>query len=128
MPSYLQSQIEQRRKICDLSIQALERKAGLKSSAVRNILNGTSKNPSVHTLRAIADALDCSILDLLGEGDLYPQKDGDSSPKKGYPKVKWNNDLFVEAATLVGSILQKQNYTPMSDEGIFLIKEIFYLY
>lgn len=45
----------------------LEKKAGLKTSAVRNILSGASKKPSAETLQAIANALECSIYDLMDD-------------------------------------------------------------
>tara|TARA_A100000171_G_scaffold48132_1_gene55129 strand:+ start:1239 stop:1673 length:435 start_codon:yes stop_codon:yes gene_type:complete len=50
-----------------LSVQGLERKAGLKIHAVRNILTGQTKKPSAETLLAVSKALDCSISDLLDE-------------------------------------------------------------
>ena len=40
-----------------LSIYALEKKAGLKRSAARNILQGFSKKPSAEALKAIAGVL-----------------------------------------------------------------------
>lgn len=49
----------------DLSISELERRAGLKPSAVRNILSGQSKNPTAETLLALARTLGCSIEELL---------------------------------------------------------------
>lgn len=39
----------------------LEKKAGLKPSAVSNILYNRSKNPSIDTLKAIAKALNCNF-------------------------------------------------------------------
>ena len=50
-----------------LSISEAERRAGLKTSAIRNIISGQSKNPSAHTLQKLSQVLDCSIYDLLDE-------------------------------------------------------------
>lgn len=50
-----------------ISVAEIERKAGLKVSAVRNILSGQSKNPSAETLRAISRALGCSMEELMDE-------------------------------------------------------------
>ena len=50
-----------------LSAHALEKLAGLKLSAVQNIIYGRSKNPSVNILIPIAQALGCTVSDLLEE-------------------------------------------------------------
>lgn len=51
----------------NISVQGLEKKAGLKINAVRNILTGHSKKPSAENLLAVAKALNCSISELLEE-------------------------------------------------------------
>ena len=51
----------------NLSIQGLEKKSGLKTNAVRNILTGHSKKPSAEILLAISRVLGCSVEDLYGE-------------------------------------------------------------
>ena len=66
MSSYLQSQIQTRMEAKKLSIYALEKKAGLKRSAARNILQGFSKKPSAEALKAIANVLECTVDDLVG--------------------------------------------------------------
>jgi transcriptional regulator with XRE-family HTH domain len=48
-----------------LSVNALEKRAGLKRSAVQNILHGKSKKPSAEILYAISKVLGCSVHDLL---------------------------------------------------------------
>ncbi len=52
-----------------ISISELEKKAGLKTNAVRNIVTGRSKNPNISTLKALANILECDFTDLLGESD-----------------------------------------------------------
>lgn len=61
----IDQQIEVRMKAKNISVVELENKAGLKTHAVRNILRGKSKSPSAVNLQAIADALGCSVKDLL---------------------------------------------------------------
>jgi transcriptional regulator with XRE-family HTH domain len=51
----------------NFSVQGLEKKAGLKINAVRNILTGHSKKPSADLVMAVAKALDYPVGDLLGE-------------------------------------------------------------
>lgn len=53
-----------------LSVYALEKEAGLKPQAVRNILWGKSKNPGGAVLKAIAKVLNCSVDELLGDNKL----------------------------------------------------------
>lgn len=65
MRSTLRDEIEIRMEAKNLSISALERKSGLTIHSVRNILKGRISKPSARSLQAIADALECSILDLM---------------------------------------------------------------
>lgn len=50
-----------------LSASELERLAGLKVSAVKNILYGHTKEPKASTLQAIAEVLGCTVQDLMGK-------------------------------------------------------------
>lgn len=61
----LRQQIEFRMRVKNLSVAQLERLAGLKIHAVRNILKGRIKKPNAENLMAIAAVLDCSLVDLL---------------------------------------------------------------
>lgn len=65
MKNSLQEEILNRMKEKNLSIAVLERKAGLHIHSVRNIVKGRSKNPSARSLQAIAEVLECTILDLM---------------------------------------------------------------
>jgi transcriptional regulator with XRE-family HTH domain len=49
----------------NLSVMGLEKKAGLKLHAVQNILSGQTKKPNINTLVAVANALGCSLSDLV---------------------------------------------------------------
>ncbi|NRA89556.1 MAG: helix-turn-helix transcriptional regulator [Simkaniaceae bacterium] len=51
----------------NLSVSEAERLAGLRISALRNILRGQSKNPSVEILSKLAALFQCSISELMGE-------------------------------------------------------------
>ena len=50
-----------------ISVHALEKKAGLKQSSIQNILYGKSKKPSFHIMQSIAQALNCTVTELLEE-------------------------------------------------------------
>ncbi len=61
----------------NLSVQGLEKKAGLKINVVRNILSGHSLKPNIDILIAVAKALGCTVNDLVSESEdqLSNQKD-----------------------------------------------------
>lgn len=117
-------QIKRRMIAKSLNIQSLEKKAGLKISAVRNILNGTSKKPNVFTLYAIAEALDCSILDLLGSG-LSPNAPTSFNEGPNASK-KWDADLFAQIVNVVRKAYEERNGTLSSDKALSMIQEIYY--
>lgn len=77
-----------------LSVQGLEKKAGLKINAVRNILTGHSKKPSAETLLAVAKALNCSISDLLGEDGPDEQR-GTSNKNMVFSHHKLLSDIMT---------------------------------
>jgi len=48
-------------------IRIFSQKCGIDENSLAKILNGTTKNPSIHTVTKIADALNCSVDELLEE-------------------------------------------------------------
>jgi len=54
-------------KVLNLNPKSLSQKASLNDTAVRDILEGRSKNPRHDTLQKIAKALGCTLSDLTGE-------------------------------------------------------------
>ena len=119
----LQMQIKRRMVAKSLNIQSLEKKAGLKISAVRNILNGTSKKPNVFTLHAIAEALSCSILDLLGSDVTGNSEASYDSPNASKP---WVGALFCEIVDLVKKAHEERGGNLSSDKALSMIQEIYY--
>ncbi len=73
----------------DSSIQAFERKAKLSRNAVYSILTDRSKNPNIETVLKIAEALNCSLDDLL-ERKNFAKKN-----THGLFKIKLNMSLFM---------------------------------
>lgn len=51
-----------------LSINKLSIQCGLRQSTVSNILNGTSKNPTIASIKKICDGLEISLLNALSYG------------------------------------------------------------
>lgn len=67
MSSPVAKQIERRMKALNLNPKSLSQKASLNDTAVRDIIEGRSKNPRHDTLQKIAKALGCTVADLMGE-------------------------------------------------------------
>ena len=124
MHAYLQEQIRNRMTSKQLSIHALERKAGLKRSAVRNILQGLSKKPSAETLLSIAEALECSINDLVGPdyGGHLINAYIKTQNKNTYP---WNEQLYSEAVKMTSKCIQERTLELKLDQVVNLVNETY---
>ena len=124
--SSLQHQLRHRMQDMGLSANAIEKRAGLKPSAVQNILQGKSKRPAAMLLQAIANELNCSAADLLGE--TIPALGSDKNMKiKEKEKEEWNSRLYVEAIQTVEEILAK-NHIKASKEIILKYADEVYRY
>ena len=88
----LKSKIESEIKKKNWSVHALERQAGLKPSAIQNILRDRSKNPSISMIQAIASALGCSITDLIDENENKDKKNDKTELYKN--TYSWDQPLF----------------------------------
>lgn len=93
----------------NLSVGELEHRAGLKMSAVKNIISGQSKKPSAETLLSISRVLGCSIQDLLGEPNdniahRSPIKAGDTQSQS----VE-NIAFFVKTTECVAEFLSRNH-------------------
>ena len=93
MFTYLQNQIKTRMKSKNLTVYSLEKRAGLKRSAVRNILDGFSQKPSAECLKAIAEALECTLNDLVGPTEYVPIA-GINATRCSYP---WDEVLYIDS-------------------------------
>ena len=61
-----------------LSINKLSIQCGLRQSTVSNILNGTSKNPTIATIKKICDGLEISLPDFFDDPIFLFQDEGDN--------------------------------------------------
>lgn len=90
-----------------ISIMALEKAAGLKTSAIKNILVGTSKKPSAEMLLAVSRALGCTI------GDLLEEEPVEEAKKTIFEDIIFENkDLFKETVVFF-SLFYKKNNLPI---------------
>ena len=123
----IDKQIEVRMKARGMSIVDLDSKAGLKTHAVRNILRGKSKSPSAVNLQAIADALDCSVKDLLSTPEVLEESPSLSLEEVLHAKYSKHDKygLFPEVIKTVDSIVQKKNKDLTVEQFLTSVREIY---
>ena len=124
----LKEKIIERMEAKNFSIAELERRAGLSIHSVRNILKGRIKKPSAQSLQAIAEALECSIIDLMNSSSAaeagFPQ-DMDRRIKKR-PLLE-HPDLMLECLEKILQEIGEKKVTISIDEYFDVVKKV-YLY
>lgn len=103
----------------NLSISSLEKKAQLSPNTIRNIIYGTSKNPGIKLLAAIAEVLECSIDELLGETTINEKKI--TTPAIEYTTLVV--ELFDEVVNVVENYIKINKVTIPFETFLFFIKE-----
>lgn len=124
----LRQQILERMKAKNLSIAALERKANLSIHSARNFLKGKVKSPKIDSLQAIAEALDCSLLDLM-ELDLeLISEQGRTPPAKIKGFFLLEDISLVKSCCAITINLIKEKELILSLENYLNIIKMSYLY
>lgn len=93
----------------------------------RNIVTGKSKSPSAVNLQAIADALGCSIKDLLETPKALQQEGSSLSLEALLQKDQVFSSLMEECVRVVEELLQKNKNSITTAQYITCIQEV-YLY
>ncbi len=101
------------------SISALEREAGLKQSAIKNILQGKSKSPSINILLAIAEQLNCSVEELMHG---YPPVDSNSEEKQ---ERNFNVTLYKKTVDFVKELLGDSLDNVSKDKFTSIVNEVY---
>ena len=125
MTTYLQEQIKTRMDSKNLSVYALEKKARLKRSAVRNILQGFSKKPSAEVLISIAEVLECGLEDLVGARNTSFITNKSRTNVKTSNNHTWNEKLYIDAVKSISKSMDEKNLLLKSDKIINLINETY---
>ncbi len=122
MSTKLKEAIETRAAANRLSIAELERRAGLKMNAIRNILKGKSKNPRVETLNSVAKVLGCSLEELIQN---IKHNNAKSPTQKNYFEIKEveNIGLALDITDNITKLLREKKYSISMDKLFFLINE-----
>lgn len=117
----------------DLSTYALEKRAGLKPSAVQNIIYGRSKNPSIGLIKSIAKALECNIEELLAsdnQANHSPDLEKgsfNSSLTENFSKIKgqWNQQLYLSCFKMVQELLEKRRAVLAKNIILDLVDQVY---
>ncbi len=110
-----------------ISAHALEKMAGLKPSAIQNILYGRSKNPSLATLSAIAQTLGCTLSSLIEDAGISPEDGKSCFEAQGNLGKIWNQGLYLDAIEIVINIIRKSAKEINRGKLLYLVDEV-YLY
>lgn len=102
-------QIKEKMTERGLSAHALEKLAGLKLSAVQNIIYGRSKNPSMNILLPIAQALDCTVSELLEEDVPVGGHKNISLAHTPTSNLPWNPDLYLATFQIMNTLAKNKN-------------------
>ena len=119
MSNVLKENIRLKLEKAGLNTNQAESMAGLKISAIRNILNGKSKNPGIDVIHSLAKILNCSIDELI----TTPNFAKASSQDKDNPIE--NYALFINIATLIANHLKEKDIEVPQSRYIKFIKEVY---
>ena len=96
-----------------LSISTLEKEAGLKKSAVSNILLDRSKKPSYETIKAIAKVFECSPEELIGiEEKEYNALSTRYSDADSDRQIPWDPNLYANTVESFNRFCERNNKFP----------------
>lgn len=123
--TYLQQRLREKMSEIGISAHALEKQAGLKRSAVQNILHGRSRKPSAQILLAVTKILGCDINDLLGHADEGFEDTTLASQNEALQDAAVNTHLFAEAAQVANEIVQNFGINPTASQLLKFINEIY---
>ena len=110
----------------NLSIAELERLAGLSIHSVRNIVKGRIKRPSAQSLQAIAEALECSIVDLVDSSPLSMDEHSYAAQrrKRNSPPLI-HHTLMLECCSVVIDVANEYKNELSIDDYLDMVKKIY---
>lgn len=125
--SALRTRLKHKLTEAGISVNALEKQAGLKRSAVQNIIHGKSKKPSADILFAITKVLGCPIQELLGQ----PSKSIASTKATMIEPTSviegiFNSGLYAQAATSAAEVFRNRFFQPTRTQALDFILEIYH--
>jgi phage repressor protein C with HTH and peptisase S24 domain len=103
----LQRELRRRMDGLGISARALSTRAGVNNMAVRDILNGKSRKPTLDTLEKLAGALGCTVADLTGTGAPRPSTHERAARDSGAGGVAIT-ELDVYASAGGGAVVESE--------------------
>jgi len=100
---------------------SLQKMAGLKEGVLRNILCQRSLNPTIKVISAIANALGCTVDELIN----YQTDNFIHELEKEIDSSQWIPDLASACVKTVGYFFKNKGFYPNVKQANFLIKEIY---
>jgi transcriptional regulator with XRE-family HTH domain len=85
------------------SISQLSSKLGISKEVLRQIFNGTTKNPSVHIMAKIAEEFNCSIEELIGKSSRIS-----SMPTINPNSTHYDKKLLLDASNYVINFISEK--------------------
>lgn len=125
MSSQVAKQITIRMKAKNFSVHTLEKEAGLKTHAVRNILRGRTQRPSADVVQAVADVLGCTVKDLLQNQEIF-QEDFTESKDEQLNEPYTYPALYQDTVQFVNDILQQKDYNVTVKQALTCFEEIYF--
>jgi transcriptional regulator with XRE-family HTH domain len=122
----LKEKIIEKMKEKNLSIGALERKAGLTTHSIRNILKGRIKNPRAETLLAIAESLEYSFLDLINASFSCSNSLQENTITNKKSNCVEHPTFMAACAKVVASLLEEKVLNLSLDDYFDMIKAVYF--
>lgn len=121
----LQARLRKKMAEAGFSAHALEKQAGLKRSAVQNILYGKSKKPSAEILGAITKILGCSISELLNQQQENVQLKSNYLLESHADMNELDTALYAKAVQVANNIFQAHQINLNKQDALNYINEIY---
>lgn len=118
----LQTKLKSQLLKSNLSIREVERRAGLNRSALSNILQGKSKNPTLHTLHALAEVLGCSLSDFIDSTGVEALSDLTPTVHLAFPTLV---PLLHETINVVESHFKSIEYSPNLEQFWGCVRKVY---
>ena len=106
-----------------INLSSFEQNAGFKRGVISNILFDKSKNPTIETIVKIADALDCSIDELLDREEYFRKY-----IKHHRSEMIYNKELFNAIFKTINQYIEDQQLNKVALGDVFYVAEEIYEY
>jgi transcriptional regulator with XRE-family HTH domain len=125
MRTIIAKQIHARMKARNISTIEIEKQATLKPHAVRNILRGHSKRPSVDIVHAVARVLECTVDDLLQGLNIFTD-DKKEVTREELLDQPYKAGLLAETVKIIDAIMSKGKHNLTVQQVLICVEETYF--